>query len=63
MAKAIKWTWGKYNGLYKDESVKSFSEIWTYETEKDEPWNAMEERALDLIRSGYYPEKTEYVEV
>ena len=63
MGKAIKWTWGKYNGLFKDESLKSFTEIWKYETQKDESWKAMEERALELINAGYYPEATEYVEV
>lgn len=63
MATTIKWTWGKYNGLFKDKTVKNFDEIWTYEKPNDEQWKAMEARALELLKNGYFPEKTEYVEV
>ena len=59
MARTLTWTWGKYNGLYKDKTVDSFVEVWTYEADGDEQYKAMENRALELIKAGYMPEKLE----
>lgn len=59
MARTLKWTWGKYNGGFKDKDVDSFSEIWTYEKDGDEQYRDMERRALELIKDGYLAEKLE----
>ena len=61
MARTLKWTWGKYNGLFKDKEVNSFTEMWTYETDGDEQYKEMELRAIELIKTGYFPEKIEEV--
>lgn len=61
MTRTLKWTWGKYNGGYKDNNVDSFSEIWTYGKDGDEQYRDMERRALELIKDGYLPEKLEEV--
>lgn len=62
MAKSYKWTWGKYNGLYKDKEGVSFSETWTFENIGDEQYKEMEHRALELVKVGYLPEKIEEVQ-
>lgn len=59
MAKTIAWTWGKYNGLFKDKTGESFVEVWTYEIDGDGQYKAMENRALELMKAGYLPEKLE----
>lgn len=57
MKRTITWTWGKYNGLIKDESVKSFDEVWTCDTSCDESYAAMLNRSTELMKDGYMPEK------
>lgn len=61
MAKTLKWTWGKYNGMFKDKYGDSFSEKWTYEIDGDEQYQEMERRAIELLKAGYFPEKIEEV--
>ena len=62
MARTLKWTWGKYNGLIKDESVKSFVEIWTCDTSCDDSYKAMLDRSTELMKDGFMPEKIEGVQ-
>ncbi len=59
MERTITWTWGKYNGLIKDESVKSFVEVWVCDTSRDASYNAMLKRSTELMKAGYMPEKIE----
>lgn len=61
MVRTLKWTWGKYNGLFKDKEVDSYCETWTYETDGDEQYKEMELRAIELLKAGYMPEKIEEV--
>ena len=61
MARTLKWTWGKYNGLFKDKECDSVIETWTYETDGDEQYKEMERRAIELVKTGYLPEKIEEV--
>ena len=61
MAKTYTWTWGKYNGLFKDKEGDSFSETWTWENDGDEQYKEMERRAIELVKAGYLPEKIEEV--
>lgn len=61
MAKTYTWTWGKYDGLFKDKMGDSFSETWKYETDGDEQYKEMERRAIELVKAGYLPEKIEEV--
>lgn len=59
MERTLKWTWGKYNGFFKDNSVESFTESWTYVDERDKSYMAMMERWAELMKAGYMPEKIE----
>ena len=61
MAKTYKWTWGKYNGLFKDKEGDSFIETWTYENDGDEQYKEMDRRAFELVKAGYLIEKIEEV--
>ena len=61
MVKTLIWTWGKYNGLFKDKEGDSFYEMWTYENVGDEQYKEMERRAIELVKAGYLPEKIEEV--
>ena len=62
MARTLKWTWGKYCGMYKDRFVKSFTEVWTYEDANDARYKEMMERSAELMKDGYMPEKIEGVQ-